>query len=189
MTTIVGHLDPGEACVNLGEAAYGRFAINKTSSTYSVYSDAQTLHGLGRTAQRIAFLHTSYPTYGYVDASCLEDAYKFNFSTRKDIAYYGSNGPVYIPTYVVKANKKLSTYVAAFSSEPMYSVPEGTLLAVNTMDVYDSSTKRKCQVYAIKRPSDSDWITKWGGVDEAWTVDTGINLGSSPSTWGIKLNR
>lgn len=187
MTTIVGSLGPGEACVNMGEGGSGRFAVNNTSSTASVYSDANTLHGLGRTAQYIAFLHTSFPTYGWVDASVLEDAYKLNFEHWGEaVDYYDASGPVMIDTWVVETNKTCKTYITPYEADPVYSLGAGAKILVNTMDVYNSG-KTECQIYGYYAGS-AGWITK-DAVSDAWTIDTGIATGSGEAYWGIKLNR
>lgn len=168
--------------MNLGEGAAGRFAINSSGGTIDVYSDDETLHGVGLTGQYVAFLHTSFPTYGYVDASALSDAYTHNFGT------YGTvNGN---ETYIVELNKECSCNIPQYDANTITSLAAGTKILVNTMDCFSSSEMWDIYIYGFYGYYDGSVSEGWQTTpswSDAWTLDTGIRTASGEGLWGIKL--
>ncbi|GEO26688.1 hypothetical protein AAC03nite_24730 [Alicyclobacillus acidoterrestris] len=158
----------------------GRYAVNGTSSTWDVQSDPKIFEANGIPYTQVAFLHTSFPTYGYIGTDGIVDAYKLNFGN-------GGFGSGY---YELKTQKTLSCYIYEYGdSSPHYSVPSGALIIVKQGDIYGGNPAHM-SFYAYKMPGDEYWYVQDsndnGGVGY---IDTGIEVGSAPSTWGIVLNR
>jgi hypothetical protein len=182
MTSIVGTLAPGEAFVRMDQDG-GRYAINGTSTTWNVQSDPSVLEGSGVAYTQVAFLHTSFPTYGYIGTAGIVDVYTKKFGT-----VIGSIGSTEGVTYNILETQKTLACDITTSLGELTSMPSGSQIAVAQADMYGNP--EQMTIYGFKNSdptgSNNEWL--WT-VDSMGWINTGIASGSACPYWGIKLNR
>lgn len=182
MTSIVGTLAPGEAFVRMDQDG-GRYAINGTSTTWNVQSDPSVLEGSGVAYTQVAFLHTSFPTYGYIGTSGIVDVYTEKFGT-----VIGTTGVTEGVTYNILETQKTLTCDITTLLGQLTSMPSGSQIAVAEADMY--ANPQQMTIYGFKNSDPTGSNNQWlFTADNYGWIDTGIENGSSIAAWGIKLNR
>lgn len=180
--SVVGTIGAGEAFVRMDQDG-GRYAINGTSSSWNVQSDPNIFEADGVAYTQVAFLHTSFPTYGYIGTDGIVDVYTKYFSTVVADKTY----------YVLETQETLECNITT-ELGTLTSMPSGSQIAVLQADVYGSPQQMTFYGYKNSDPTISDNQWMWSGSPmnpssyPAW-IDTGIESGSGCPYWGIKLNR
>jgi hypothetical protein len=173
LTGVVGHLGRGEAFLNLST---GLWSVNPHRYSVPVVSDPYEYIRYGIPCYSIAFLHTSFPTYGYIPTDCSMAARDYCFGK------YGGYR-------VMITRRTLSAYCQdAGEYFRIKSLPAGTRVLIEDGTWYNDGTHNKMCIYGYKTPGSSYWVYQYvanGGV--GW-IDTGIASGSGEGSWGFRLN-
>ncbi|MCL6446359.1 MAG: hypothetical protein K6T83_23415 [Alicyclobacillus sp.] len=160
----VGVLNPNEVFLNANSVPKPWcWCFNKTGKTIPVYKTTDpwksAYDGDTSRARRIAFLHTSYPTWGYIDESQSGHIANYNFGTYRqgDTTYKILKTAV--ETYVYCDIDCLGSDI---EGGPFFYVPAGRKILVKDGQMYDSDYT-KMIIYAVENPDkDKDLLGEYG---------------------------
>jgi hypothetical protein len=131
--TTVGHLLPNEVFLNL---ASDTWCFNHTSEEVPVFSSPEPFEANGVSYRHIYFLHTSYPTDGYIETSILGHLANYNWGTF-DNEYK-----------ILKLAVESYAYCWEYGdSNEFHWVPAGAKILVKDGSMYSDGTYTKMCIY------------------------------------------